>query len=248
MTKEELQKWLKNLKSDIGNSQHHELWHYEQAIDIVIEALSDKDINVPNNDCISRQDAIDALAKQMPRSYTPDGSHPADEAIFMAQEIYADCIETIEILPSAQHEIVRCKDCAKREYCRTSNTWAVAKRRYEGIRNTTVVTWNDAIVTIKSAPTIEPEPHWIPVTERLPEDLAEVIVTWINTDPEPYYDFVKDKPATAAAVCYKGDWYWYSSVTADVLAEYGRMESEKFDDAVKVIAWMPLPEPYKEET
>ena len=23
-------------------------------------------------------------------------------------------------------QIVRCKDCAKREYCRTSNTWAVA--------------------------------------------------------------------------------------------------------------------------
>ena len=51
---------------------------------------------------ISRQDAIDAIAKMMPKSYTPDGSHPADEEIFRAQEIYADCIETIEILPPAQ--------------------------------------------------------------------------------------------------------------------------------------------------
>ena len=54
------------------------------------------------NDVISRKAAIDALARMMPRSYTPDGSHPADEEIFRAQEIFADCIEALEILPSAQ--------------------------------------------------------------------------------------------------------------------------------------------------
>ena len=53
-------------------------------------------------DTISRQAAIDALARMMPRSYTPDGSHPADEEIFRAQEVFADCIEALEILPSAQ--------------------------------------------------------------------------------------------------------------------------------------------------
>ena len=54
------------------------------------------------DELISRQAAIDAIAKMMPKSYTPDGSHPADEEIFRVQEIFADCIETIEILPSAQ--------------------------------------------------------------------------------------------------------------------------------------------------
>ena len=63
------------------------------------------------DDLISRQAAIDALARMMPRSYTPDGSHPADEEIFRAQEVFADCIEALEILPSAQPEIIRCKDC-----------------------------------------------------------------------------------------------------------------------------------------
>ena len=53
-------------------------------------------------DCISRQAAIDAIAKMMPQSLTPDGSHPADKEIFIAQEAFADCIKTIEILPSAQ--------------------------------------------------------------------------------------------------------------------------------------------------
>ena len=63
------------------------------------------------DDLISRQAAIDALAENMPSTYTPDGSHPADEGIFMAQEIYADCIQTLKELPSAQPEIIYCKDC-----------------------------------------------------------------------------------------------------------------------------------------
>ena len=63
------------------------------------------------NDLISRQAAIDALAEDMPSTYTPDGSHPADEGIFMAQEIYADCIQTLKELPSAQPEIIRCREC-----------------------------------------------------------------------------------------------------------------------------------------
>ena len=54
------------------------------------------------DDLISRQAAIEALARMMPRSYTPDGSHPADEEIFRAQEVFADCIEALEILSSAQ--------------------------------------------------------------------------------------------------------------------------------------------------
>ena len=56
------------------------------------------------DDVIYRQAAIDALAKQMPTPYTPDGSHPADEGIFQVQEVYADCIKTLELLPSAQPE------------------------------------------------------------------------------------------------------------------------------------------------
>ena len=88
---------------------------------------------------------------------------------------------------------------------------------------------------------------WVPVSERLPEDLEEVNVTWVNHDPEPYYSFAKDKPLTATAVYYKEKWYWSSSTCVDVLAEYGRNEMDKIDDGIEVVAWMPLPEPYKED-
>lgn len=32
----------------------------------------------------------------------------------------------VQEFPSAEPEIIRCRDCAKREYCRTSTVWAVA--------------------------------------------------------------------------------------------------------------------------
>ena len=97
-----------------------------------------------------------------------------------------------------------------------------------------------AIETLKQS-----EQMWIPVTKRVPEDLEEVNVTWVNHDPEPYYDFVKDKPCSGSAVYYKGSWYWDSSTCVDILAEYGRNESDKIDDGIEVVAWMPLPEPWK---
>ena len=98
---------------------------------------------------------------------------------------------------------------------------------------------------IKLIPPAQPEPQWIPVSERLPEDFSEVNVTWVNHNPEPYYKFTKDKPFTATAVYYKGEWYWYSATCTDYLAEYGRCDWNKVDDVIEIVAWMPLPEAYK---
>lgn len=89
--------------------------------------------------------------------------------------------------------------------------------------------------------------QWIPCSERLPDDFEEVNVTWINTDPEPYYDFIKGKPFTGTAVYYKGRWFWYSAVCTDYLREYGFSPNDLMDDSIKVVAWQPIPEPYKEE-
>ena len=92
---------------------------------------------------------------------------------------------------------------------------------------------------------VQPVQRWIPCNERLPENIRPVIVTWKNTDPKSYYQYIVGKHFTGTA-CYKnGKWYWYSSTTEDMLAEYGRYDSEEFDEAIECIAWMPLPEPYK---
>ena len=59
------------------------------------------------NDSISRQTVIDWLKNEW------DG-------------MVTSLFNGIESLPSAQLEIIRCKDCVKRETCRTTSIWAVA--------------------------------------------------------------------------------------------------------------------------
>lgn len=87
---------------------------------------------------------------------------------------------------------------------------------------------------------------WINVKERLPENLQEVIVTWVNHEPDSYYEHIKDVPMTGFAVFHRGKWYWASSTTKDMLAEYGEFEQEEIDECIEVIAWMATPEPYDE--
>ena len=63
-------------------------------------------------DSISRQAAIEAHCE-----LCPDRGSCSD--------ICPD-VEVFKLLPSAEPEIIRCKDCGKREICRTSTVWAVA--------------------------------------------------------------------------------------------------------------------------
>ena len=88
---------------------------------------------------------------------------------------------------------------------------------------------------------------WIPCSERLPKDLEVVNITWVNHRPMTYYADIKDEPFTATAIHYKDKWWWYSPICEDLLEEYGKSECDKMDSAIEVLAWMPLPEPYREE-
>lgn len=81
----------------------------------------------------------------------------------------------------------------------------------------------DAYERIKGLPPAQPERKWIPVSERLPEEGKQVLVCddggFIYTAE---YEVSSD-----------GEPRWYESV------EYRPMDD--------VVAWMPLPEPWKGE-
>ena len=79
---------------------------------------------------------------------------------------------------------------------------------------------------IDEQPTIQPEPHWIPVTERLPKPRESVIIS------------VNGK---------YGDWigegcYWETTENHVIWKGY-RWNATYWGD--EITAWMPLPEPYK---
>lgn len=103
---------------------------------------------------------------------------------------------------------------------------------------------NDLAEVIANLPKVG---KWIPCSERLPEELTPVNVTWVNRKPTIYYENIKDIPFTATAVYCNEKWFWWSSICEDILAEYGRNDAEMVDEEVEILAWMPLPEPYKGE-
>ena len=82
--------------------------------------------------------------------------------------------------------------------------------------------------------TAQPEPHWIPVTERLPKEKDAGILKKLGTSKRSEYVLatveVKDERMTVTACTYDGKWDWNMKYA--------------FPD-YKIIAWMPLPEPYK---
>ena len=85
---------------------------------------------------------------------------------------------------------------------------------------------------------LEKQEHdrWIPVTERMPEEKDAGILKKLGTDKRSDYVLatveVKGERMTVTACTYDGKWDWNMKYA--------------FPD-YKIIAWRPLPEPYKLE-
>lgn len=86
-------------------------------------------------------------------------------------------------------------------------------------------TWNEVYQAMNDVPSAEPERKWIPVTEALPINDVDVIVSVLDDSGDTPYRF------TSVGWCTPNGQYW----VVDNEMCYG------------VIAWQPLPEPWRGE-
>lgn len=88
---------------------------------------------------------------------------------------------------------------------------------------------------IKALPSAQPEQIWIPCSERLPEEKSAGNLKQMGFEKRSEYVLatieVQGERMTAKVCTWDGKWHWNMKYA--------------FPD-FKVVAWMPLPEPYKE--
>ena len=155
-------------------------------------------------------------------------------------------VDRINALPSAE-------TVSREEYEETDGVVTIEKQNANEVGeikhivihspNYTRYFYNESM-PLPSADAVQGE--WIPCNEKMPKELERVNVTWLNHNPPFYYQHIKDIPQTDTAVYYRGKWYWWDVTVIDVLAEYGEnCNAEQIDKDIEVVAWMPLPTPYK---
>lgn len=91
------------------------------------------------------------------------------------------------------------------------------------------------LMEIEDAPTVEPEPHWIPCSDRLPDKSGIYLVTRGLNDCGALWNRVFIINYSDLMGIISERIWWRGNV--------GKSDFERLDD---VLAWMPLPEPYRE--
>ena len=246
MTNLEAIKILDNLKpGDYSNP-----YEKGEAIVMAISALQAQEAKTQlsaegtTSDLISRQDAIEVIEEmQMPimRSMFPE-----EQFVFKGM---SEALSAIKDLPSAQPESEERKaesaqnvpkeDLISRKAAidalgERPMVWTDDDQYALGERNQ----YDMNRLAIETLPSAQPEPHWIPVSERLPEyGVAVLTYDGHRFCVEKRIPTIRDDEGEPIT----GDW-WVS----DDYDEYDGDYYPNLRDGA-CIAWMPLPEPARLE-
>lgn len=80
--------------------------------------------------------------------------------------------------------------------------------------------------------------QWIPVSEGLPKEYGEYLITWITSQSKRPFIGISEGEVTGE-YDHKHNRFKFEWLLEDYIKAYPNVE---------VIAWMPLPEPYKAES
>ena len=97
------------------------------------------------------------------------------------------------------------------------------------------------VTRLLSLPTIQTEPHWIPVSERLPEEHESMFAKYYNTPKWNNCMWLKESGKMLVSVEVPGN---------EIIVDTAKMINGKWFFGLsfidkKVIAWMPLPKPFE---
>ena len=159
-----------------------------------------------NNDLISRE----ALKKSMRKSINE--RYISWTKTITVADIATLIFDEIEYAPTVEPEQITIK-------CDTEED---KQKLLLALRNAKLKVLNEAEIT---------QGEWIPVSERFPEDMQEVLV-WFEYYRYGDYNCMYQ----TYGFCHVFDGKWSSFINGET----------GWRDA-RIIAWMPLPEPYKEE-
>lgn len=82
------------------------------------------------------------------------------------------------------------------------------------------------------------QPQWIPVTERLPEKLVPVLIQ---------HTYMEWAGISIGYITSDDYWEWFGYFMGDDMLHHPPGDGLICPGSKYVTAWMPLPEPYKEE-
>ena len=91
---------------------------------------------------------------------------------------------------------------------------------------------------VKGVSTIDPKPQWIPVAERLPEKLVPVLIQ---------HTYMEYAGISIGYITTDGYWEWFGYFMGDDMLHHPPGDGLICPGSKYVTAWLPLPEPYKEE-
>ena len=128
--------------------------------------------------------------------------------------------KTLESLENKKAEIVSQQPCE--DYVSRDDAIELIAGTDETNGNEPVFSGKQVIKMLKSLPSVTPKAKWIPVSEKLPEEKSAVLV-WCSERKNIYCAYLEEK-----------QWWIFGAFSEEVIED--------------VIAWMPLPEPYKAES